>query len=97
MSNVFQMNCRPHTKDEAILQVQKNRPNFGIHAHCTQPSNSRYYDQGRFPLSQNFQFEISEIFFVKRKGFFHVGKKLAISLVDRDGARSSCKHEQIRK
>ena len=40
-------------------------------------------------------FEIPEIFHVKRKGFFHVGEKLAISLVDHDGTRSWCKREHI--
>ena len=38
--------------------------------------------QRRFPCSQIFLCEILEIFHVKRKGFFHAGEKLAISLVD---------------
>ena len=53
--------------------------------------------QGRFPFSQNFWFEIPEIFRVKKKDSFHTGEKRAISLVDRDGARSWCKREQIRE
>ena len=54
-------------------------------------------DLGRFPFCQNFRFAIPEIFRVKRKGFLHESKKLEISLVDRDGARSWYKREQIRK
>ena len=67
---------------------------FAVSAcHVFTPAKS----QEHFPFSQNFQFEILEIFCVKRKGFFHASEKLAISLVDSDGTRSWCKREQIRE
>ena len=76
------------------VQLCGNPGHDNLHA---QPKGSntilkKTFDQststGPLSISQNFRFEISEIFGVKRKGFFHAGKKLAISLVDRDGARS---------
>ena len=42
-----------------------------------------------YRTSQNFRFEITVIFRVKTGGFFHAGEKLAIPLVDRDGASVS--------
>ena len=65
---------------------------------CLHKHNNAETCQGRSPFSQNSQFEIPEIFSVKRKGLFHASEKLAISLANRDGARSwrKCKqlHEQ---
>ena len=43
----------------------------------------------------NARFEILEILRVKRKGIFHAGEKLAMSLVDRDGTRGWCNRKQI--
>ena len=59
----------------------------------------KFYTPGALSIEPKFLVSkvILEIFYVKRKGFLHVGEKLAISLVDHDGARSWCKREQIRE